>query len=122
MAAARESSAEALLRAGDLGPATIPHLTERVRYLARSYNSTPRAVAFGEAKELADLALEVMQATHRPQQLADLYAVLGQTTALMASMAFDLGRWDAAALLTRCATAYAGLAGHASLTAWTYGL
>lgn len=122
MAAARESSADALLRAGDLGPATIPHLVERVRYLARSYNGTPPAVTFLEAKELADLALKVMQATHRPQHLADLYAVLGQTTALMGSMAFDLGRWDAAALLTRCATAYADLAGHASLMAWTYGL
>lgn len=122
MAAARDASADAMLRAGDLGPATVLHLVERVRYLARSYNRTPLATAFTEAKTLADIALEVLPVTHRPQRLADLYAVLGQTTALMASTAFDLGRWDAAALLTHCATAYSDLAGHASLTAWTYGL
>jgi len=51
-----------------------------------------------------------------------LYAIAGQATALMASTAFDLGRWDESATLARSAVSYAGLVGNASLQAWTFGL
>jgi hypothetical protein len=40
----------------------------------------------------------------------------------MASTAFDLGRWEAAASLARSAVSYASLIGNPSLEAWTLGL
>jgi ATP/maltotriose-dependent transcriptional regulator MalT len=51
-----------------------------------------------------------------------LYVIAGQVTALMASTAFDLGRWDASATLAQSAVSYAELVGNASLQAWTLGL
>jgi hypothetical protein len=40
----------------------------------------------------------------------------------MASLAFDLGRWDCSRQLAASASTYADLAGHDSLVAWTRGL
>jgi hypothetical protein len=51
-----------------------------------------------------------------------LYFVCGQATALMASSAFDLNRWDESDALAKSALAYASLVGHTSLQAWTLGL
>ena len=48
--------------------------------------------------------------------------IAGQATALMASTAFDLDRWDESATLARSAVSYAALVGNASLQAWTLGL
>lgn len=122
LVAAEESSSDVLARAGEIGPGAIPHLQERITLLARSYNDTPPPRAFATARDLRNATLRLVEVTHRPRHLADLYVVLGKTTALMGSTAFDIGRWDAAAILARCSTEYADLAGHASLTAWAYGL
>jgi hypothetical protein len=54
----------------------------------RDYNRLPPSMAFAHAKEVRDLASRLAQATHRPRELADLYIVIGQGTALMASLAF----------------------------------
>jgi hypothetical protein len=122
LAAAEECSTDVLARSGELGTGAISHLQERIVLLARSYNDMPSVQAFATARDLRAVTLRLVQTTHRPRHLADLYTVLGQATALMGSTAFDLGRWDAAAILARCSTEYADLAGHASLTAWAYGL
>lgn len=122
LVAAEESSSDVLARAGEIGPGAIPHLQERITLLARSYNDVPPPRAFAIARDLRNATLRLLEVTHRPSHLADLYVVLGKTTALMGSTAFDIGRWDAAAILARCSTDYADLAGHASLTAWAYGL
>jgi hypothetical protein len=50
-------------------------------------------------------ALKLANQTHRPGALSDLYVVTGQATALMASTAFDLGRWDESATLAGVAAA-----------------
>ncbi|MBF8187465.1 hypothetical protein ITP53_17330 [Nonomuraea sp. K274] len=75
-----------------------------------------------DARAVRDLARTLAQRTYRPSDLSDLYVVLGQTNALMGSIAFDLGNWQAAATLAKSATTYAELAGHSSLQAWALGL
>ncbi|TDD17872.1 hypothetical protein E1294_26550 [Nonomuraea diastatica] len=77
---------------------------------------------FANARAAQNLARTLVERTRRPSDLIDLYLVLGQANALMASIAFDLGNWQAAATLARSSTTYAELSGHGSLQAWTLGL
>jgi hypothetical protein len=67
-------------------------------------------------------ALKLAEQTYRPGALSDLYVIAGQATALMASTAFDLDRWNESATLARSAVSYAALVGNASLQAWALGL
>ena len=77
---------------------------------------------FSASRRIRCRALELAQQTHRPGALSDLYVIAGEATALMASTAFDLDRWDESATLARSAVSYAALVGNASLQAWTLGL
>lgn len=122
MMAASESSADALLRAGHLGRNAVDELAIQITSVARRYNSQSRASAFLEARAVRDLGITLINATKRPSELTDLYVIVGEANALLASLAFDLGRWDAAEVLARAATAYADAAGHSSLRAWALGL
>lgn len=122
MVAANESAEDAALRAAQCPTESISDLHDRTVYVARAYSSRPPMVAFVDARDVRDLARTLVQRTFRPSDLADLYVILGQTNALMGSIAFDLGNWQAAATLARSATTYAELAGHSSLQAWTLGL
>ncbi|MGC4863776.1 hypothetical protein, partial [Micromonospora sp. DT41] len=100
---------------------SIDSLQEDVTLLARSGGMAAFDV-FSSARRLRDEARALVERTRRPVDLADLYVVIGQSAALMASTAFDLGHWNESAALARASTQYADLAGHASLKAWTYGL
>ena len=122
LAIARESSTEAFLRATEIGSDAIQYLQEQAGRVARDYDVLTPVSTFGNAREVRDFALRLAEITRRPRDLVDLYVVVGQATALMGSIAFDLGHWDATAYLIRSAKTYADLAGHASLTAWTFGL
>lgn len=122
MGAAAESTADALLRAGHIGADVMPGLVQHVMQVARSYNSESRLTAFQHARATRDLAVKLTGRTSRPGELADLYVAIGEANALMASLAFDLGKWDACEPIARAATTYAELGGHASLHAWTFGL
>ncbi|RCG33353.1 hypothetical protein DQ384_00590 [Sphaerisporangium album] len=77
---------------------------------------------FADARATRDLTRSLVEQTRRPSELIDLYFVMGKTNALMASIAFDLGNWQAAGTLANSATTYADLAGHRSLQAWALGL
>ena len=77
---------------------------------------------FSASRRIRCNALQLAKQTHRPGALSDLYMIAGQATALMASTAFDLDRWDESATLARSAVSYAALVGNASLQAWTLGL
>ena len=90
--------------------------------IAHSYDAESRTVAFQQARAARDLALALVERTCRPNELADLYLILGQVNALMASLAFDLDRWQASEHLSGAATTYADMSGHASMKAWTLGL
>nr|BFE55654.1 hypothetical protein GCM10020063_001800 [Dactylosporangium thailandense] len=89
--------------------------------IARAGNTKALDV-FTAARRIREDARNLARQTRRVGDLADLYLVVGQTGALMASTAFDLGHWDTSAALARAAHKYAELAGHASLQAWTLGL
>lgn len=119
--AAHESTRDAILRA--------PRSVDALRIMhsqsvatARRYSYRDPISIFSDARHIRDLAYQLADRTRRPSELADLYVVAGVTNALMASAAFDLGHWDAARSMAESATAYADLAGHASLEAWTWGL
>jgi transcriptional regulator with XRE-family HTH domain len=119
--AMREAEAEQLVLLEDPAPETIETLGERAAEVARAGNRRPDAI-FRDSHRIRGQALTLIQQTHQPGVLSDLYMIAGQASALMASAAFDLDRWDASAALARSAVSYARLVGDASLHAWTLGL
>jgi hypothetical protein len=119
--AARDAEAELLVLAEQTDPAVIDTLAQEAATLARAGRRTATGT-FISARRIHDQARRLAGHARHPGQLSDLYLVAGEATALMASSAFDLGHWDASAMLARLATEYAAAAGHASLGAWTLGL
>jgi transcriptional regulator with XRE-family HTH domain len=120
-AAADAADVDRLRLDAEPSPATIEVLWTESLEIARAANRSACDV-FAEAQRVRRHALEMAERVRRPRDLADVYVVVGQATALMASTAFDLHHWDASARLARSATSYATLVGHASLQAWTFGL
>ncbi|MEU8261258.1 helix-turn-helix domain-containing protein [Micromonospora sp. NPDC048999] len=110
-----------LLLAAPMSHDCIESLRDDIAVLARTV-SMAAADVFASARQLSTEARTLAEQTRRPGDLADLYLVIGQGTALMASAAFDLGCWNESAALARASNQYAGLAGQASLTVWTLGL
>lgn len=100
---------------------SIDSLRTEATMIARAGNTKALDV-FTAARRIREDARALARQTRRVTDLNDLYLIVGQTGALMASTAFDLGHWDTSAALARAAHQYAELAGHASLQAWTLGL
>jgi hypothetical protein len=121
MASAHESAMDAALHSGRVSDALGPMQSD-VTSIARRYPHRGPVIAFAEARRLRNLACQMAERTRRPRELADIYMVAGASSALMASIAFDLGQWDAARSLAQSATQYADIAGHTSLESWTWGL
>jgi hypothetical protein len=119
--AAGEAEAEQSWLLAQPGPQSVDSLWEGSLEIARAANRSA-AEMFGASHRIRREALELAAQTHRPGTLSDLYVIAGQATALMASTAFDLGRWDESATLARSAVSYATLVGNSSLQAWTLGL
>jgi len=119
--AANEASADGLRLAAEFDPESLTWLWEESLEIARAANR-PALDTFMAARRIRRHALELAERTRRPGVLSDLYAICGQATALMASGAFDLNRWDESDALAKSAVCYASLAGHSSLQAWTLGL
>ena len=103
------------------GPQSIDSLWEGTLEIARAANRSALDL-FSASRRIRCHALKLAEQTYRPGALSDLYVIAGQATALMASTAFDLDRWDESATLARSAVSYAELVGNASLQAWTLGL
>jgi transcriptional regulator with XRE-family HTH domain len=120
-AAAEEADTDPVYLAAELDPESIEWLWEQSLEIATVTNR-PAFDTFTAARRVRRRALDLAERTRRPATLSDLYAIAGQATALMASSAFDLSRWDASESLSKCAISYASLAGHASLQSWTLGL
>jgi hypothetical protein len=99
----------------------IASLWEELHRLAGGPHRAPRD-AFRVGRDIRSHALSVAERTRRPTSLADLYLVAGASTALMASAAFDLHRWDAAEALCQSAISYAEITGNNSLLACTLDL
>jgi transcriptional regulator with XRE-family HTH domain len=120
-AVADEAEVEELFLLAEPGTAAITVLRDESTEIARSGNRAPREI-FTVASRIRSQTLKLADRTRRPSALAELYAIAGVTTALMASAAFDLNQWNAAATLARSAGHYGTLAGDPSLEAWTLGL
>jgi hypothetical protein len=120
-AAADEVSADGLRLAAEFDPESVTWLWQESLDIARAANR-PALDMFAAARRVRGNALKLAERTRRPAVLSDLYVVCGQATALMASSAFDLNRWDESDALEKSAVSYASLAGHPSLQAWTLGL
>ncbi len=120
-AAVRESEADQSWLLAEPGQQSVDSLWGESVEIARAANRSALEV-FAASRRIRGHALELAQRTRRPGALSDLYVIAGQATALMASTAFDLGRWDASAVLARSAVSYATFVGNSSLQAWTLGL
>lgn len=120
-AAADEAATDSLRLAAEFDPGSLAWLWRESREIARATNR-PALDMFATAHRIRSHALQLAERTRRPGLLSDLYVICGQVTALMASSAFDLNRWDESDSLAKSAVSYASLAGHASLQAWTLGL
>jgi hypothetical protein len=119
--AAREAEAEQSWLLAEPGPQSVEALQDGSLEIARAANRSALDM-FNASRRIRCNALALAKQTHRPGALSDLYVIAGQATALMASTAFDLGRWDESAILARSAISYASLVGNTSLQAWTLGL
>jgi transcriptional regulator with XRE-family HTH domain len=119
--AADEAEVEQASLLTEPDPKSVAFLWEEAAEIARSGNRGPREI-FAACRRIHHQALVTAEHTRRPGSLSDLYVVAGQTTALMASTAFDLNRWSAAAIFARSAISYAELVDNPSLKAWTLGL
>jgi hypothetical protein len=119
--AAREAEAEQSWLLAEPAPQSVDSLWEGTLEIARASNRNALEL-FGASRRIRCHALKLAEQTHRPKALSDLYVITGQATALMASTAFDLDRWDESATLARSAVSYAELVGNTSLQAWTLGL
>jgi hypothetical protein len=119
--AACEAEAEQSWLLAEPGQESIEALWDEASGIARAANRSALQT-FGASHRIHSRALTLAEQTCRPAALADLYVIAGQATALMASTAFDLNRWDESATLARSAVSYATLVGNASLQAWTLGL
>jgi hypothetical protein len=119
--AAREAEAEQSRMLTEPGPQSIDSLREETLEIARAANRSALDL-FSASRRIRCHALKLAEQTYRPRALSDLYVIAGQATALMASTAFDLDRWDESATLARSAVSRAALVGNASLQAWTLGL
>jgi hypothetical protein len=100
---------------------SIDSLWEALAGVARATNRGALE-GFSASHRIRTLAVKLVDQARRPEALSDLYTIAGQATALMASTAFDLNRWDASATLAQSAVSYAALVGNSSLQAWTFGL
>ena len=120
-AAADEVSADSLRLAATFDPESLTWLWQESLEIARAANR-PALDLFTAARRVRSRTLELAERTRRPGVLSDLYVICGQATALMASSAFDLDRWDESDALAESAVSYASLVGHSSLQAWTLGL
>ena len=118
---ARESASDAALRAARVSDAVDATKAQLITAARRYSYSSPVGV-FTDARQVRNVAYQLAERTRRPSELADLYVLAGAANAIMSSIAFDLGHWDAAQTLVAAGTTYANLAGHASLEAWTWGL
>ncbi len=119
--AAREAEADQSRMLTEPGPQSIDSLREGTLEIARAANRSALDL-FSASRRIRCHALKLAEQAYRPGALSDLYVIAGQVTALMASTAFDLDRWDESATLARSAVSYAELVGSASLQAWTLGL
>jgi hypothetical protein len=113
MLAARETSEHAMnAGAWAVSEATIEQLSDDAARIAREFGGLPPATAVSETLRVRDLAVGLLDRTRRPAQHSELYLVIAQAAALLASESIDLGLWVEAMRYARAADTYGEVIGH----------
>ncbi|AXI81377.1 DNA-binding protein [Peterkaempfera bronchialis] len=112
------AGASAALSVSDI---SLDQLREDVLVLARGYSTFSPQDVFHRAKSLREEAETLRDRTAVPVQQQDLVVLAGQTCALLATAAFDLGALDGAKRLARSAALYGEVARFDPLRAFAGG-
>lgn len=107
--------------ASSISDNTIEELRDQVINLAQTYHRLPAVTAFDEADSLRLAIEDHRDRTQIPVQQQDLLILNGQTTALLAVAAFDLGYFPSARSFARTAALYGESSRFAPLQAFTDG-
>ncbi|WP_327290326.1 DNA-binding protein [Streptomyces sp. NBC_01198] len=118
---ARDAQDRAGAAAQSVSDISLDQLREDVLTLARGYNTITSADVFHRAKALRDEAEALRDRTAVPTQQQELVIIAGQTCALLAVSAFDLGSLDGAKRLSRTAALYGEIARFTPLQAFAGG-
>ncbi|MEU6323196.1 DNA-binding protein [Streptomyces sp. NPDC047009] len=107
--------------AASISDNTIDELRDQVVTLARTYHTRPPAQAYDDADKLRQDIESHRDRTQVPVQQQDLMILNGQTAALSAVAAFDLGYFPSARSLARTASLYGETSRFAPLQAFADG-
>ncbi len=123
MNAARETSEHAMdAGAWAVSDATIEQLRDDASRIARGFARLTPAVAVSETLRVRNLAVRLLEQTRRPGQQRELYLIVAQAAALLASESVDLGLWTSAMEYARAAYTYGEVAGHDGVRAYARGM
>lgn len=117
---------DAAAHAGDAASLSVPDMTldqldDDVMALAREYSRTSPADVYRRAKELLHIAQSLLERTQVPRQRTRAYLAAGQSAALLAAIAFDLGSLSTSVSLSRTAALYGRVIEHGPLQAYAHG-
>lgn len=123
MDAARETSEHAMdAGAWAVSDATVEQLRDDATRIARTFTQLTPAVAVSETLRVRNLAVGLLERTRRPRQQQELYLVVAQAAALLASESVDLGLWRSAREYARAAYTYGEVIGHDGVRAYARGM
>ncbi|MFN2591360.1 MAG: hypothetical protein ABR532_00790 [Candidatus Dormibacteria bacterium] len=109
------------LEASDVGPATLEQLDATVERFEREYFARPLPELMAEVQIWRQYVARLLQGRHTLSQRRHLYGVAGWLSALLGSLAFDLGHESAARAHRATALHLAAEADDGRLTAWVRG-
>lgn len=123
MAAAHESSEHAgWAETSNVGETALEQLDADVFRIANDYVHVAPLPMVVEMMRVRRKVYRLLDGHQKPADTAHLYLLAGTLSGLMANASTDLGYHDAAGEQARAAWAYAELAGHNGLRAWTRGM
>ncbi|OVZ99448.1 hypothetical protein B9W64_37260 [Streptomyces sp. CS159] len=108
--------------AASVSDTSLDQLTDDVASLARAYASLPPMEVFRRGRALQEELQSQRDRTQIPTQQQRLLELTGQTMALLAAAAFDLGSFDNARRLARAADLYGESARFEPLRAYADGI
>lgn len=107
MTAREAQDAASATAAFSLSDTALEQSADDVMALARQYATMPPLQAFHRGRALQTQLHELRDRTQVPVQQQRILELLGQTTALLAAAAFDLGSFDSSRRLVRAADMWA---------------
>ncbi|RPF39381.1 DNA-binding protein [Streptomyces sp. TLI_185] len=108
--------------AASVSDTSLDQFTDDVASLAREYASIPPLEAFRHGRQLQEELQDLRDRTQIPAQQQRLLELTGQTVALLAASAFNLGAFDGARRLARTAHLYGESARFEALQAYADGI